>query len=393
MKLSKLNQMENLMIKNEFKRSKSKMEIVDLFESLDYKYLIDDFEKSISSFSERKMYPHYSFYFYLSLICVSSSGNEEIANYIRGKKTYKYLFNGLKIFVSGKSKKLVNNIKLNYEDFNDDIYQYIDRFPYSIGMFKYSAIVYLLELIYAIDKNDFFIILESDKSNFFFLTFFSENKHMTYSNEIILKFLNSDDRIKSYSSVCYLMRDVRRNYIKYKECKDNLKELNKSYNNVCEILNQVSKEKRVKLILDYILTEDIYPPKFISMLCEVEVREEIIKNLESIKIDRIDKLVSLEVLLECDGINDYIMKFLMDRVCELIECNNGIYDISKFENFIKKINKEEIMNLYKFIEDIINKLAISEFDKQVRYVQFHRNLRFYQKLKELNEIVSKYMEN
>lgn len=98
MKIDEIMKMQDLINKNGFKSSKNRDELAKIFISRDYKSLINEFEDSIITFPDKKKYPHYSFIYYLSLVYISLDNIEDIANALKGKKTYKYLISGLKIF-------------------------------------------------------------------------------------------------------------------------------------------------------------------------------------------------------------------------------------------------------------------------------------------------------
>ncbi|MBQ9013394.1 MAG: hypothetical protein IJ094_07570 [Bacilli bacterium] len=395
MKIDEIMKMQDLINKNGFKSSKNRDELAKIFISRDYKSLINEFEDSIITFPDKKKYPHYSFIYYLSLVYISLDNIEDIANALKGKKTYKYLISGLKIFVSGKSKTLSYNIELGDKSF-DNKYEYIDRCIFSLPYWENSSLIFLLKVIYFVDKKDFFMLLEQDKSNFLFLIFFSERENIDCNEEYIVKFLDSDDELKAYSVVCYLMRDLNRSYREYKENKESeelIEKLNRSCENICRLIGNTSDYKRVKLILDYIIAEDIYPLEFINMITEPSVKEELIKAIPLIKIKRIEQLISLQSILQsnCDEVNEYIVKFSMSKLYEFIKGNSGIYDNSKFERFISKISKEELINLDVFIQDVIKGLRISEFDRQIRYVQFNQDIKYYEELKAYSKMTRNYI--
>lgn len=395
MKIDELIKMGDLIDKNGFRGIENRDELTKIFASRDYDSLINKFENSISTFPDKKKYPHYSFIYYLSLVSISLDNVEDIAKALRGKKTYKYLISGLKMLVSGKSKTLSYNIELSDRNFNNK-YEYINRCVLSLPYWENSSLIFLLKVIYFVDKKDFFMILEQDKSNFLFLIFFSERENIDCNEENIVKFLNSDDELKAYSVVCYLMRDFNRNYSEYKENKESeelIEQLNRSCENICRLIGRVSDHKRVKLILDYIIVEEIYPLEFINMITEQSVKEELIKTISSIKIKRIDELISIQDILQsnCDEVNEYIVKFAMSKLYEFIKNSSGIYDNSKFEQFISKVSKEELINLDVFIQDVIKDLRISEFDRQIRYVQFNQDINHYEELKEYSKMAKNYI--
>lgn len=396
MKIDEIIKMGALIEKNGFQSSKNREELIKIFGSRDYESLINDFENSISTFPDKKKYPYYSVIFYVSLVSISLNNIGNIANLLKGKKTYKYLLIGLKMLVGGKSKTLNYPIELSDKDF-DNKYEYINRCIYSLLYWEYISLICLLKVIYLVDKKDFFMLLEQDKSNFLFLIFFSERENIECNEENIVKLLNSNDELKSYSVVCYLMRDLNRTYREYKENKDSedIKEkLDISCERVCKLIGKVSKDKMVKMILDYIIAEDIYPYQFINMITEPGLKEELIKSIQSINLNTIEKLISIQSILHsnCDEINKEISKFLMDKLYQFIKGNTGIYDNSKFEKFISKVSKEELISLEQFIQEIIKELRISEFDRQIRYVKFHKDLKRYEELKEYSKIIISTLE-
>ncbi|CEN23968.1 hypothetical protein [Paraclostridium sordellii] len=395
MKIDELMKMGDLIDENGFKSSKNREEIVKIFASRDYESLINDFENSISTFPDKKKYPNYSFIYYVSLVSISLDNIEDIANLLKGKKTYKYLISGLKMLVGGKSKTLSYHIELADKNF-DNKYEYINRCIFSLPYWENSALIFLLKVIYLVNKKDFFMLLEQDKSNFLFLIFFSERENIECNEENIVKFLNSNDELKAYSVVCYLMRDLNRNYREYKENKDSeeIKEkLNVRCEKVCELIGMVSKDKMVKMILDYIIAEDIYPYQFINMITAPDVKEELIKSIQSIKLNRIETLISMQSILQSnyDDINEYIAKFLMDKLYQFIKDNSGIYDNFKFEQFISKVSKNELISLDELVQEVIKELRISEFDRQIRYVQFNKDIKRYEELKEYSKITRNYI--
>ena len=396
MKIDEIIKMWALIEKNGFQSSKNREELIKIFGSRDYESLITDFEDSISTFQCKKKYPHYSFIYYVSLVSISLDNIEDIANLLKGKETYKYLLIGLKMLVGGKSKTLSYHIELADEDF-DNKYEYINGCIFSLPYWEYISLISLLKVIYLVDKKDFFMLLEQDKSNFLFLIFFSERENIECNEENIVRFLQSGDELKAYSVVCYLMRDLNRTYREYKENKDSEdieEKLNISCERVCKLIGKASKDKMVKMILDYIIAEDIYPYQFINMITEPDLKEELIKSIQSINLNTIEKLISIQSILHsnCDEINKEISKFLMDKLYQFIKGNTGIYDNSKFEKFISKVSKEELISLEQFIQEIIKELRISEFDRQIRYVKFHKDLKRYEELKEYSKIIISTLE-
>lgn len=396
MKIDEILKMNDLIDKNGFKSSKNREELVKIFTSSDYESLINDFEESISTFPDKSKYPHYAFIYYVSLVSISLDNIEDIANLLKGKKSYKYLISGLKMLVGGKSKTLNFHVDLQDKNF-DNKYEFIDRYVPTLPYWENSSLIFLLKVIYLIDKKDFFMLLEQDNSKFLFLIFFSGTEDIECNEETIVKFLNSDDELKSYSVVYYLMRGLKINDREYEGNKDSEEIKEKVYiscENICKLIDMVSEGKRVKLILDCIITENIYPKQFINMITKVDVKEELIKNLKSMKVNRIERLISLQPILKsnCDETNEYVIKFLMEKLHELIENNFGIYDNLKFKEFISKISKEELTNLYTFIQEVMKKLRISEFDRQIRYVQFNQDLEHYEKLKSYSKITKDYID-
>ena len=125
------------------------------------------------------------------------------------------------------------------------------------------------------------------------------------------------------------------------------------------------------------------------MITQVEERKILIEYIALLKLNGIDDLISLEILLEsnCNELNNYILKFLMNSLYKFIKNDRGIYENSKFKRFISKIKKEELIKLNDFIQETMDELRISDFDKQVRYVQFNREKGHYEKLKEYKEII------
>ena len=383
--------MSNIFNKNGFKSNHDNEKLIKLFKSMDYESLIKDFEGSLSTFPSKKKYPHYATIFYLALTSISLDNIKDLANVLSGKRSYKYLISGLKMLVSGKSKTLYYDIKLADKSFQNK-YQYINRFAHQLPYWQNSSLIFLFKVIYFIDRNDFFTLLEQDKSNFLFLIFFSDIENVKCNDERLIKFLNSDDEMKSNGALCYLMADFHRDYRRYLNNKNSeeIEEcLNKTCKKIFEILNKVEKRKKVKLILNYITVESVYPSEFINMITQVEERKILIEYIALLKLNGIDDLISLEILLEsnCNELNNYILKFLMNSLYKFIKNDRGIYENSKFKRFISKIKKEELIKLNDFIQETMDELRISDFDKQVRYVQFNREKGHYEKLKEYKEII------
>ncbi len=397
MNFNDIESISSLINKNGFKSNHNNKQLINLFKSTDYKELIKDFEESLPTFPSKNKYPHYATIFYLALTSISLDNIKDLANVLSGKRSYRYLINGLKMLISGRSKTLYYNIELSDKSFQNK-YQYINRFVYQLPYWENSSLIFLFKVIYFINKNDFFTLLEQDRSNFLFLIFFSERENIECDDERLIKFLNSDDEMKSNGVLCYLMSDFHRDYRKYLDNKDSKKMgecLNKTCERVCKIFNKIEKTKKVKLILNYIIVEKVYPKEFINMITEVEIRETLLEQIELLKLNRIEDLISLEILLEsnCNELNNYLEQSLIIALCKLIENNSGIYDNSKLKYFISKIKKEALIKLDNFMEEIMNGLKLSEFDRQVRYVKFSQETAYYQNLKEYKEIIMDSISN
>lgn len=397
MNFNDIKLISSLINENGFKSNYNRKDLINLFKTTDYKSLTKDFEESLSTFPSKNKYPHYTTIFYLALTSMSLDNIEDLANVLSGKRSYNYLISGLKMLISGKSKTLYYNIELADKSFENK-YEYINRFVYQLPYWENSSLIFLFKIIYLINRNDFFTLLEQDRSNFLFLIFFSERENIECNDERLIKFLNSNDEMKSNAALYYLMNDFRMDYRKYLDNK-NSKEMEGCLNKTCEkiykILNKVEKTKKVKLILNYITVEKVYPKEFINMVTEVELRETLLEQIKLLKLNRIDDLISLETLLasNCNELNNYIEQILIIALYKLIKNNSGIYDNSKFKYFISRIKKEALIKLDNFIEEIMNGLKLSEFDRQVRYVKFSQEAAYYQNLKEYKEIIISDISN
>lgn len=397
MQFDDIELMCNLINENGFKSNYNNEKLSQLFKSMDYENLIKDFEESLATFPSKNKYPHYATIFYLFLTSMSLDNINDLANALKAKKSYNYLINGLKMLISGRSKTLHYNIELADKSFKNK-YKYISRFVYELPYWENSALIFLLKVIYYIDKKDFFKLLEKDKSNFLFLIFFSRRENIECNDELLIKFLNNDDEMKSNGVLYCLMLNFHRDYREYLNNKNSeeIKEcLNITCQNICRILKKVEKNKRIKLILNYITVEEIYPTEFVDILTEVEVRKILLEQIELIELKKVEDLISLQILLGSNDtmLNNYLEKFFIKRLYKFIKNNSGIYDNSKFKYLISKINKKKLSEMNNYIEQITRGLKLSEYDRQVRFVQFHQEVRHYENLKEYKKIIMECIDN
>jgi hypothetical protein len=372
MTLEDLNLLVKIVQDNGFESGSKNQDLARIFETKNYVQLIADFEKCLGKIKDKSKTPHFTLIFFTALLSISLDNTEDIAKILQNKKCYNYLLSGLNMLVSGKSKTLKFDIGLAHESFSNK-YEYIRRFAFQLPYWEHCALIFLMKVIYHIDKKEFFKLLMNEKSNFLCIIFFSERENIQFSKSILIEFLNCDDEIKVNAALYKLVLDFNIAYRKYESnqnLESNIELLNKACIDINEIFTTLIIEKRVRLALNLIMVEDIYPSNLISVLSYDS--GVLIMQLKIMDINTVKQIFKLLPLSTVDDpiISRFVNNLFKTKLRYFLKEDKGIYEDSMFCDVLNSFDNEELEEIYQYIESLKNGLKISEFDLQVRHVAY-----------------------
>jgi hypothetical protein len=355
-----------------------------------YKTLIEEFELKFNTLPSKKI-PHYSLVFYLALLIAKSEDTEleKIVIFVKEKKSYQMMKTGLYIFLSSKSEGLKYEVELTADKYQNK-YEYISRFTGSVPSYEieFRGYLLLLELIYHVDKNDFWRLLSADQQNVIFLCFLL-NGRWDFTYEEITPFLSSEDELKSNGCFYYIMNNFSYKAIKYQRnrSEENAHILEEEVKQIEAVFKKLDDKHRVYFIINYLFEEKIYPSFFslelkkanINLILD-ELKEKDLQNL----YDLIKIQIILEVLQHEELENLFITHFL-----DWIKVDSNTYMWQRVKGAIGLIyglldpKKKDLLR--KELTTYKKGLCISSFDRQIRMSQFQKEK---DKEKVIDEILS-----
>jgi hypothetical protein len=351
-------------------------ELVNILGTDSCQDLLNDFETQLGSFPQKKL-PHYSLVFYLALVIFQPHdklGN--LALEVKQKESYRMMKTGLRIFLSSKSERLKYEAELT-EDRYRNKYEFIDFFSGYIPDYEMDMRGYLLlfELIYNEDKQSFCDLLALDRQNVIFLCNLL-NGRMGFHNAELIPFLNSEDLLKANGAFFYIMNDfsywVRK--LNHEKSEENEKGLQQKMIAIREIIEKLPKERRVHLIVNYILAEQSYPSFFADELKSSRIST-VVTELECKELDNLFKLKDIYKVLKI------LPKMEVEQIFALnfskwVKEDANPYIWEKCEPAVKHVMKllshDVKDNMSQQLDEYKHTLHISTFDQQVRQSLFQR---------------------
>lgn len=351
-------------------------ELVNILGTDSCQDLLNDFEKQLGSFPQKKL-PHYSLVFYLALVILQPHdklGN--LALEVKQKESYRMMKTGLRIFLSSKSERLKYEAELTEGRYRNK-YEFIDFFSGYIPDYEMDMRGYLLllELIYNEDRQTFCDLLAMDRQNVIYLCILL-NGRIDFHNAELIPFLNSEDLLKANGAFFYIMNDfsywVRK--LNHEESKENEKGLQQKMITIREILEKLPQERRVHLILNYILAEQSYPSFFVEEL-KMASSSIVIKELESKEFDNLFKLIKLYKILNVwpkIEIQQIFASHFIDWVRN--DANPFVWEKCRLtvQRILELLSSELKAEIHQELEKLKRSLYVSSFDRQVRQSLFQR---------------------
>ncbi|MFS0661295.1 hypothetical protein AB1L07_20970 [Niallia alba] len=351
-------------------------ELVNILGTDSCKDLLNDFETQLGSFPQKKL-PHYSMVFYLALVILQPHdklGN--LALEVKHKESYRMMKTGLRIFLSSKSERLKYEVELTADRYRNK-YEFIDFFSGYILDYEMDMREYLLlfELIYNEDRQSFCDLLALDRQNVIFLCLLL-NGRISFHNDELIPFLNSEDLLKANGAFFYIMNDfsywVRK--LNHEESEENEKGLQQKIIAIREILEKLPQERRLHLILNYILVEKSYPSYFADELKSSRIST-VVTELECKELDNLFKLKDIYKVLEILRKTEVEQIFALNFT-EWVKENANPYIWERCEPAVKHVMKllshDVKDNMLRQLDEYNHTLHISTFDQQVRQNIFRR---------------------
>lgn len=207
---------------------------------------------------------------------------------------------------------------------------------------------------------------------------FSKNQTINVVMEILDKHkFKNKDTIKNEISehINNVSEDIEQNYIEIK----NEKDINKSYNNVLNLVNKKNTEKNniIKQI-EYIENRS----KNIDIHEKLIIFEEKLENIKNMSFEKYDEYIQLKEKIEDLNENIENMENKIKNNQTEIDKNNMLIKIEKDKLLKGQKNKEQKIKFDEF------KIEINKIRNKVKIIEFNKNL----KLKEKNDLYKKLNE-
>lgn len=376
-----IEKISNIVNEGQFDINSIRENLEKIYEGKEFSKIIDDYDESLNLMPSSKI-PHYTFIFYLSLVILFLDDLENIARYIKPKKSFRFLCKGASLFVGQKSIYLKYDAKLN-DDYFKNKYEFIDRFegefvdPNNIMFY----VIYLLKLIYYADRKSLIDIINEDNQNLFFLTSITDYE-IKFTDEELIDFLNSNDELKINGALYRLTYDF--NYAisqyAYDKNENNSKKVDEQTKRLNKVFGKLDENKKVYLIVNFIFAEKYYPIFFFDILKESK-KEFIIDNLKKQDLENLYKLINLRIFIEQLKYEE-IKKLFVDFLIIFIKNDGNKYVWQEKCNVVldilKLMSDDLIVELKKQLEIINSNLFISNFDRQIRYNKYLKDLDRYE---------------
>lgn len=351
-------------------------ELVSILGTDSCQELLNDFETQLGSFPPKKL-PQYSMVFYLALVILQPHEKlGYLAVVVKHKESYRMMKTGLRIFLSSKSERLKYEAELTADRYRNK-YEYINFFSGYIPDYEMDMRGYMLlfELIYNEDRQSFCDLLALDRQNVIFLCTLL-NGRISFHNTELIPFLNSEDLLKANGAFFYIMNDfsywVRK--LNQEESAENEKGLQQKIIAIHEILEKLPQERRVHLILNYILAEQSYPSYFADELKSSRIST-VVTELECKELDNLFKLKDIYKVLEILPKTEVEQIFVLNFT-EWVKEHANPYIWERCEPTVKHVMKllshgvkEKMLQQ---LDEYNHTLHISTFDQQVRQSLFRR---------------------
>lgn len=304
-----------------------------------------------------------------------------------------HLYGALCIYLSGKSSTMHLEVKWGDSSFPNK-FEFLRRFSYNFGYWENREVLYAAKIIALTDRNRFEELAFKDATRLIILNMISYELEESPTDKLIIRLLMEGDELQANIGFYFAVRDIMRDMQDYQLLEKNpelpgiksKRAINKNVRRHLErfymFYSHCSPERKISLLLNYILSEKIYPNWFGYLLMEVEIQEALIQEITlSGKIRTLDHLTSVVFLANdfpCKDTNgkSYEKKKVYEAILSVLENfitnRNGIYlwdDRKKhlFELICKKLPKKYLRKFNAFLKKNIKTYMISELDEMVRF--------------------------
>lgn len=383
--LIELKKIENLVLSNKSNSYKKEL-ILNILNYDDITELFSEFFNLIKD-NHDKLY--YSFIFYVAFCNTVSF--DDIPNLIDITlfESYDYLKGALyKYFKKQLSDKLKYCDVYPNQNYYDSVLMWNPK-----PIFEVNPLIKLLNWIYYFDNHLFFKLLNEDKSNYFFLSFFKNQlvRDFEIKEEYIICFLSHEDFLKVCSLFHYLLKPC----ILIANGK-NSDELNKNYYDNLELLKKIDKTVLIKLIFLFIISRNInfYPEDFLEII--IENSDLSCKILDNLKISNFIELTKINIIItkSNDSIRASFFIIILNKLNELLIKNNIPIPIDQWKYFLKEFSFSEINQIKDLLVNLDNDLLYKyEFDRYIRPLRFKFDFDKHDKFIEFIEVCNSRLES
>lgn len=316
-----------------------------------------DIAHMITSFSKvdtlpRNKVPHYTLLFYIALVILAGGEVSVIKNNIP-KTHLTFLVNGLKIFLSGKSKSLTYHAEMSDDRFQNK-YEFVSRwadnvFEYEIQL---SAWLKLLEIVKSVRIDSYYELLSKDSKKAFFITCMTDFR-VQHQEKYLIHFLGSNDEIQSNAAFFYIANRF-------------------NPPETVSYLKQVMPETRINLILNYLFCEPRIPGEFLATLVQ-EKHVVITERLQRFDVTNLYQLVRVLPILRVKRFSSIAKLFVESFTRWMAEDGNP---------HIWQSTRESVAEIYRLLGrdlqcQLVEQLSaeaqrwfVTDFDRQVRYSKY-----------------------
>ena len=324
------------------------------------------------------------------------SNNENIAllkqYFIDNPLKLKILVSSLESILKGTNNFYKYESSGYFSNVEKDIYYYVSSFSNFIPDFEYNSkalrpLIKVLKFLYELDHTKFETVIIEDYQKVIY-SYFMVGYKIDFPYNVLEKFLKSDDKIIQNGALFYLINKLE-SLLHEKDSLENRNEnvvdINKLINNeithISKVLCTLPEDKKIELVIDYyfhIHRNDSLALKLNNQFINYPMNlTEIIQN--RIEINNPYTFTKLIPILSRPELKELFTK-------ELISWFKKDFNKIIWEEIKNKVIKSLEINNISINNELINiKLFITDFDRQVRYSKYIKDI---EKSKAINNIIN-----
>lgn len=304
-----------------------------------------------------------------------------------------HLYGALRIYLGGRSSIMHLEVEWSDDGFKNK-FEFLRRFISDFGYWENREVLYAAKIVALADRARFEELAFKDKTYLIILNMLSYQLGESPTDELIIRLLKDGDELQANIGFYFAIRDLMRDVQDYQLYERNSRlpqgkskrEINKNIKEHFETFylfySQCSIERRVSLLLNYILSEKIYFKKLGYLLMEFEHQEVLVQEINSSgKIKNLDDLANVVCLIRnfsCKDVNEkchdkivlYEAIFVVWK--KFIINRTGIYywdDIKEtsFKKICNNFPRKYLRKMSSFLKNNMKKYMVSELDELVRF--------------------------